>query len=71
MQSILNSWLQDKNIEMYSTHNKEKFAVAEKLIRALKNKTWKYMSSVSKNVMLINQMLHFINTITHITEESK
>ena len=31
----MNSWLQDNNIEMYSTHNKQKSVVAERFIRIL------------------------------------
>ena len=34
---------------MYSTHNKEKFVVAEIFIRTLKNKIHKYMASIPKN----------------------
>ena len=39
-----------KDIEMYSIHIKGKFVVAERLIRTLKNKIYKYMTSISKNV---------------------
>ena len=35
---------------MYSTHNEGKSVVAERIIRILKNKIYKYMTSVSKNV---------------------
>ena len=35
---------------MYSTHNEGKFVVAERFIRTLKNKIYKYMTSISKNV---------------------
>ena len=31
----MKSWLQDNDMEMYSTHNKEKSVVAERSIRAL------------------------------------
>ena len=34
----MKSWLQDNDIEMYSTHNEEKPVVAERFIRTLKNK---------------------------------
>ena len=34
---------------MYSTHNKGKSVVAERFIRTLKNKIYKYMTSISKN----------------------
>ena len=42
-------WLKDNNIEMYSIHNEEKSAFLERFIRTLKNKIYKYMTSVSKN----------------------
>ena len=45
------TWLKD-NTEMYSIHNKGKSVVAEKLIRTLKTKIYKYMTSVSKNVYI-------------------
>ena len=35
---------------MYSTHNEEKFVVAERFIRTIKNKIYKYMTLISKNV---------------------
>ena len=44
--SSFKKWLQD-NIVMYSTHNEGKSAVAERFIRALKNKIYKYMTSIS------------------------
>ena len=34
---------------MYSTHNEGKSVVAERFIRTLKNKIYKYMTSISKN----------------------
>ena len=33
---------------MHSTHNEEKSVVAERFIKTLKNKIFKYMTSVSK-----------------------
>ena len=42
--------LQDIDTEMYSTHNKGKTVVAERLIRTLKNKIFKYFTSITKNV---------------------
>ena len=38
------------NIKIYSTYNEEKSVVAERLIRILKNKIFKHMTAVSKNV---------------------
>ena len=34
--------------EMYSTHNEGKYIVAERFIRSLKYKSYKYMTSVPK-----------------------
>ena len=44
------NWLKDNDIEMYSIHNEGKSVVAERFIRTLKTKIYKYMASVSKNV---------------------
>ena len=38
---------------MYSTHNEGKSVVAERFIRTLKDKIYKYMTSVSKMYILI------------------
>ena len=40
---------------MYAIHNEGKSVVAERFIRTLKNKIYKYMSSVSKNVYIDNK----------------
>ena len=42
--------MQNNNTEMYSTHNERKPVVAERFIKTLKNKIYKYMTSISKNV---------------------
>ena len=42
------SWLEKNAIEMHSAHIEEKSVVAERFIRTLKNKIYKYMTSVSK-----------------------
>ena len=43
-------WFQDNIIEMYSTHNEGKSVVAEKYIRTLGEKIYKYMTLISENV---------------------
>ena len=43
----MKSRLEENNIEMYSTHNEGESVVAEKFIRTLKNKIYKYMTSIS------------------------
>ena len=47
---LVKPWLQVKNIELYSTHNERKSFVSEIFIRTLKNKIYKYMTLISKNV---------------------
>ena len=39
-------WLQDNDIVMYSTYNEGKSVVAERFIRTLKSKIYKYMTSI-------------------------
>ena len=39
---------------MYSTHNDGKSVVAERFIKTLKNKTYKYLISISINVYIDN-----------------
>ena len=56
----MKSFLQDNNIELYSTHNEGKSVVAEIFIRTLKNKIYKYMTSISKNVY-IDRSNHIVN----------
>ena len=48
----LKSWLENNDIEMLSTHNERKSVLAERFIRTLKNKIYKYMTSVLKNVYI-------------------
>ena len=42
--------LKINNIKMYSTYNEGKSVVAERFIRTLKNKIFKHMTAISKNV---------------------
>ena len=46
----LKKWLKDNDISMHSTYNEEKSVVAERFIRTLKNKIYKHMTAISKNV---------------------
>ena len=45
-------WLKDNDIEIHSIHNEGKSVVAERFIRTLKTKIFKYMTSASKNVYI-------------------
>ena len=42
----MKSWLQDNDTEMYSTRNEGRSVVAERFIRTLKNKIYKYMTLI-------------------------
>ena len=53
-------WLKDNDIEMYSIHNEGKSVVAERFIRTLKTKIYKYMTATSKNVY-INKLDDIVN----------
>ena len=48
----MKSWLEEIDIEMYSTHNEGKSVVAERSARTLENKIYKYMTSISKNIKI-------------------
>ena len=48
----MKSCLEEIDIEMYSSHNERKSAVAGRFIRTLKNKSYKYMTSISKNLYI-------------------
>ena len=44
------NWLMSEGIEMYSTYNEGKSVVTERFIRTLKNKLYKHMTAIGKNV---------------------
>ena len=44
--------LEDNDVEMYSIHNEGKSVVAERFIRTLKTKIYKYMTSIPKNICI-------------------
>ena len=50
---------------MYSTHNDRKSVADERFIRTLKNKIYKYMISISKNVYIdkLDDIAYKYNTI--------
>ena len=65
--------LQDNDIAMYSTNNKGKFVVAERFIRAIKNKIYKYMASISKNVYIdkLDDIVKKYNNTCHTSIKMK
>ena len=71
---LLKKWLQDYyDIIMYSTNNEGKSVVAERFIRTLKSKIYKYMTSVSKNVYIdkLNAIVNKYNNTYHTTIKMK
>ena len=60
-------------IEMYSTLNEGKSVVSERFIRTLKNKIYKYMTSVSKNVYIdkLDDIVNKYNNTYHSTIKIK
>ena len=66
-------WLEKNSMEMYSTHNEGKSVITEKFIRTLKNKIYKYMTSVSKNVYVdkLDDIVNKYNNTYHSTIKMK
>ena len=48
--NVFKKWLSDNDIIMHSTYNEGKSVVAERFIRTLKNKLYKHMTAIGKNV---------------------
>ena len=58
---------------MYSAHNEGKSVVAERFIRTLKNKIYKHMTAVSKNVYIdkLDDIVNEYNNTYHRTIKMK
>ena len=58
---------------MYSTYNEEKSVVAERFIRTLKNKIFKHMAAISKNVYfdVLDDIVNKYNNTVHRTIKMK
>ena len=62
-------WLKNNDISMYSGHNEGKSVVAERFITALKNKIYKHMTAISKNVYfdvlddIVDKYIHTIKPL--------
>ena len=67
------NWLHDNDIVIYSTHNEGKSVVAERFIRTLKNKIYKYMTSISENLYIdkLDDIVNEHNNIYHRTIKIK
>ena len=62
-------WLKDDGISMCSTCNEGKSVVAERFIRTLKNKIYKHMTAISKNLYfdVLDDIVDEYNNIYHKT----
>ena len=58
---------------MYSTHNEQNSVVAERFIRTLKSKIYKYMTSISKNLYIdkLDDIVDEYNNTYHTTIKMK
>ena len=71
--NYLKKWLQNNDIIMYSTHNEGKSVVAERFVRTIKNKIYKHIPSVSKNVYIdrLDDIVNEYNNAHHKTIKMK
>ena len=69
----MNSYLQNNDTEMYLTNNEGKSVIAEGFIRTLKNKIYKYVTSVSKIVYIdkLDDIVYKCNNTYHSTIKMK
>ena len=71
--NVFEKWLSDNDINMYSTYNEGKSVVAERFIRTLKNKLYKYMTATGKNVYydVLDDVVNKYNNTKHSTIKLK
>ena len=71
--SSFKKWWKDNDTEMYSIHNEGKSVVSERFIRTLKNKIYKYMTLMSKNVYIdkLDDIVDEYNNTYHKTINMK
>ena len=69
----MKSCLEKNDIEIYSTYNEGKSVIAERLIRTINNKIYKYMTPISKNVYIdiLDDTVNKYNNTYHITIKMK
>ena len=71
--SSFKKFVKDIDIKMYSAKNEGKFVIAERFIRTLKNKIYKYMTSILKNVYIdkLDNIVKKYNNIYHTSIKMK
>ena len=70
---VFKRWLSNYDIIMYSTFNEGKSVVVERFIRTLKNKLYKHMTAINKNVYynVLDDVVNEYNNIKHNTIKMK
>ena len=71
--NVFKTWLKENEINMYSTFNEGKSVVAERFIKTLKNKIYKHMTAISKNVYfdVLDDIVDEYNNSYHRTIKMK
>ena len=71
--NVFKKWLSDNDITMYLTYNEGKSVVAERFIRTLKNKLYKHMTGIGKNVYydVLDDVVNEYNSTKHSTIKMK
>ena len=71
--NVFKKWLKDNNIEMYSTYNEGKSVVAGRFIRTSKNKIYKHVTAILKNVYfdVLDDIVDEYNNTYHRTIKIK
>ena len=70
---VFKRWLSNNDIIMYSTFNEGKSVVLERFIRTLKNKLYKHMMAINKNVYydVLDDVVNKYNNTKHNTIKMK
>ena len=71
--NLFKRFLKVNNTEMYSAYNEGKSVLAERFIRTLKNKIFKHMTAVLKNIYfhVLDDIVNKDNTTVHRTIKMK
>ena len=71
--NVFKKWLSDNDIILYSMYNEGKSVVAERFIRTLKNKLYKHMTAIGKNVYydVLDNVVNEYNNTKHSTIKMK
>ena len=71
--NVFEKWLSDNDIIMYSPYNEGKSVVAERFIRTLKNKLYKYITATGKKVYydVLDDVVNKYNNTKHSTVKMK